>query len=80
MVQGVSFRWYTIQEARARGVGGWVRNLPDGRVEAVFEGSEPDVEALVMWCGHGPRYARVASVDVDRTEPPEGLHEFDVDV
>lgn len=80
MVQGVSFRWYTIQEARARGVGGWVRNLPDGRVEAVFEGDEPDVEALVKWCSHGPRHARVTKVEVDLDEPVEGLHEFDVDV
>jgi acylphosphatase len=80
MVQGVSFRWYTVQEARARGVGGWVRNLPDGRVEAVFEGDEGDVSALVAWCEHGPRHARVTKVDVGRDEEPEGLYEFDVDV
>jgi acylphosphatase len=79
MVQGVSFRWYTVQEARTKGVGGWVRNLPDGRVEAVFEGPEPDVEAMVAWCKHGPRYARVSGVDVE-VEEPQGLFEFDVDV
>ncbi len=79
MVQGVSFRWYAVQEARARGVGGWVRNLPDGRVEAVFEGKEAEVDAMVAWCEHGPRYARVTSVEVEREEPV-GLFEFDVDV
>jgi acylphosphatase len=79
MVQGVSFRWYAVQEARTRGVGGWVRNLPDGRVEAVFEGDEGDVQAMVAWCENGPRYARVSAVDVE-SEEPQGLFEFDVDV
>jgi acylphosphatase len=79
MVQGVSFRWYTVQEARSRGLGGFVRNLPDGRVEAVFEGPDEAVDAMVAWCHHGPRHARVTSVDVTR-EDPEGLFEFDVDV
>ena len=79
MVQGVSFRWYTVQEARARGLGGFVRNLPDGRVEAVFEGPDEAVDQMVAWCRHGPRYARVTRVDVE-AEEPEGLFEFDVDV
>ena len=79
LVQGVSFRWYAIQNARHHEVGGWVRNLPDGRVEAVFEGDPDDVDAMVAWCRHGPRYARVTSVDVG-SEEPQGLFEFDVDV
>ena len=78
MVQGVSFRWYATQEARAAGVGGWVRNLPDGRVEAVFEGAEDAVTQMVDWCRQGPRYAAVTSVDVS-WEDPEGLHEFDIE-
>jgi acylphosphatase len=78
MVQGVSFRWYTMQQARSAGVGGWVRNVPDGRVEAVFEGSEDAVRQLIDWCGIGPRYASVTSVDVG-WEDPEGLHEFDIE-
>jgi acylphosphatase len=78
MVQGVSFRWYCTQAARATGVGGWVRNLPDGRVEAVFEGAEDAVRSMIAWCEHGPRHARVTSVDVD-WEDPEGLSEFDVE-
>jgi len=79
MVQGVSFRWYAVQEARTRDVGGFVRNLPDGRVEAVFEGDPDDVDAMVAWCREGPRHARVRAVDVE-PEAPQGLFEFDVDV
>ena len=79
LVQGVSFRWYCVQEARSHGVGGFVRNLPDGRVEAVFEGPDEAVDAMVAWCRHGPRHARVTDVEVV-AEQPEGLAEFDVDV
>jgi acylphosphatase len=76
LVQGVSFRWYAIQHARRAGVGGWVRNVPDGRVEAVFEGPSDAVTALVEWCHEGPSSARVTGVDVV-WEEPEGLAEFD---
>jgi acylphosphatase len=76
MVQGVNFRWYTVERARAAGVGGWVRNLPDGRVEAVFEGNEGAVQRMVDWCREGPRHARVSDVET-AWEDPEGLHEFD---
>ncbi len=62
LVQGVSFRAYTVDEARSLGVAGWVRNLPDGRVEAEVEGERKAVEALVAWCRRGPPAARVASV------------------
>lgn len=64
MVQGVFFRSETRYHARRRGVKGWVRNLPDGRVEAVFEGEREDVEYMVEFCKRGPPGARVASVDV----------------
>jgi acylphosphatase len=77
-VQGVSFRWYTIERARQRSVAGWVRNLPDGRVEAVFEGKKEDVAWMVEWCHEGPRSARVTDVEVT-WEEPEGLHEFDAE-
>lgn len=79
VVQGVSFRWYALQRARRTGVGGWVRNLPDGRVEAVFEGPRAEVEAMVAWSREGPRAARVAAVDLV-WEDPEGLSEFDYEV
>jgi acylphosphatase len=63
-VQGVWFRDGCAREASARGVHGWVRNLPDGRVEAAFEGGATDVDALVEWCRHGPRRARVLGCEV----------------
>jgi acylphosphatase len=64
-VQGVFFRQKTRQRAQNFGVKGWVRNLPDGRVEAVFEGEEDAVAMLVDWCRHGPSYAKVENIDVD---------------
>lgn len=64
MVQGVFFRSETRDEAVRQGVAGWVRNLPDGRVEAVFEGEKDDVDRLVEFCRRGPPGARVARVDV----------------
>lgn len=81
VVQGVSFRWYTQQRASMLGLTGWVRNLPDGRVEAVFEGSEDAVREMVAWCGTGPRYASVDDVDVTWEkigEDAEGLSSFDI--
>ena len=77
MVQGVFFRYEARERARARGLSGWVRNLQDGRVEAVFEGPEPDVEAMVEWCRQGPRGASVTDVEAIQ-EDPEGLQGFDV--
>ena len=68
-VQGVAFRAYTIDEASARRVTGWVRNTPDGRVEAVFEGERAVVEAMIAWCRKGPPAARVNSVEVTWEEP-----------
>ena len=68
-VQGVGFRWYAREEAMTAGVAGSVRNLPDGRVEAVFEGAPPAVDRLVQWCRSGPSMARVDSVEVSEQEP-----------
>jgi acylphosphatase len=64
-VQGVFFRAATRDEARARGLSGWVRNLPDGRVEALFEGEKPVVENMLAWCRKGPPYAYVDQVEED---------------
>jgi acylphosphatase len=62
-VQGVWFRESCREEAERRGVAGWVRNLPDGRVEAVFEGDALAVDAVVAWCHDGPVRARVRGVE-----------------
>ena len=59
MVQGVFFRAKTRNEAIRNNVSGWVRNLPDGRVEAVFEGKPEDVDRVVGWCRIGPSLAAV---------------------
>lgn len=75
-VQGVGFRAATRSRAEAHGVAGWVRNLPDGGVEAAFEGDPAAVEALVDFCRAGPRPARVERVEVCE-EPVEGLRRFD---
>lgn len=76
-VQGVSFRAMTRKEALRVGVLGWVRNLEDGRVEAVFHGPETMVHHMVRWCSRGPMQANVADVT---TEPMalEAFGGFDV--
>ena len=76
-MQGVSFRMLTRDRARSRGVAGWVRNRPDGAVEAIFEGDEESVRSLVDWCERGPPGAAVESVDVD-WEPPRGERGFTI--
>jgi acylphosphatase len=62
-VQGVGYRWYTREEAMRRALAGWVRNLPDGRVEAVFEGPPDRVDSMLEWCRTGPRMAGVQRVE-----------------
>ena len=76
-VQGVFFRASCQREAATRGVAGWVSNRPDDAVEAVFEGEDAAVEALVEWCRQGPPRAEVSGVHVT-DEEPEGLSGFDV--
>jgi acylphosphatase len=74
-VQGVFFRAACRRMAVEHDVRGWVRNLPDGRVEAVFEGPADEVRRLVEWASHGPRQAVVSGVAVE-AEQPEGLAAF----
>jgi acylphosphatase len=68
-VQGVFYRATCAREARGAGVGGFVRNTQDGRVEAVFEGPDAVVDRLVAWCRRGPEHARVDAVEVAFEEP-----------
>jgi acylphosphatase len=76
-VQGVFFRYETRERARRASLSGWVRNTPEGRVEAVFEGPRETVEEMVAWCQQGPDMAAVEDADV-RWEEPEGLEGFEV--
>lgn len=76
-VQGVSFRYHTVHEASRLGVRGWVRNLPDGRVEAVYEGPRDAVEELLAWTRHGPQWAHVTGLAI-HDEPPKGEQGFAV--
>jgi acylphosphatase len=77
VVQGVFYRASTREQARAAGVAGWVRNLPDGRVEAVLEGPRDAVERVLAWMCVGPPRAVVEDV-VAVSEPVEGLVGFSV--
>lgn len=76
-VQGVFFRDTCRREADRRGVTGWVRNRSDGRVEAVFEGPEAAVAAMVAWCRRGPALASVDALEVHE-EPAGGLVGFTI--
>ncbi len=72
-VQGVGFRWRTVEAARARGVSGWVRNLPDGSVEAWIEGAPKNVAAMHEWLQRGPSGAHVARCNAAPMAPTGGL-------
>jgi acylphosphatase len=73
IVHGVNFRYYTQRQAIRYNITGWVWNLPDGSVAAVFEGEEQDVEAMVQWCRNGPPSAQVTELIV---QPEEYQGEF----
>ena len=76
-VQGVFFRDTLRRLAEQNGVSGWARNTWEGTVEAVLEGDEPDVEAVLVFAQEGPEGASVTSVDV-KDEEPEGLRGFEI--
>jgi len=77
-VQGVFFRSYTRDRAMSWGVKGWVRNCPDGRVEAVFEGDKQAVERIIQWCHRGPAEAEVKDVQVEWEEHSGEFDTFSV--
>ena len=76
-VQGVGFRWSARAEAQRLGVSGWVRNLPDGTVEAEVEGDEGAVNGMLAWLHHGPPGARVSGVETEAL-PAGGATGFEV--
>jgi acylphosphatase len=78
MVQGVFFRAKTRNEAIRNNVTGWVRNLPDGRVEAFFEGKPEDVDRVVDWCRIGPSLAEVTKVEMREEEYTGAFTDFTI--
>lgn len=77
-VQGVYFRQNTQMTAREHGAVGWVRNLADGRVEAVIEGDDATVNKVVDWCRHGPQSARVDSIEVKHEDYTGEFASFEI--
>jgi acylphosphatase len=76
IVQGVWFRATTREQAQRLGVSGWVRNTPEGAVEAHMQGDDGAVDALLAWCRQGPPGARVKQVAADAVEPDENIQGF----
>jgi acylphosphatase len=78
VVQGVSFRYYTQKQAQSLGLSGYVRNLPDGRVEVVAQGDEQSLEKLLEWCTNGPDHARVEKVESKWRKPETEFAGFEI--
>lgn len=76
IVQGVFFRHFTLQQAKQLGIKGWVRNLPDGRVEMVCEGSEDSIEKMIKWSKKGPQGAFVEDIDITYEEYKDEFTDF----
>lgn len=77
-VQGVFFRAETRRAALAKGVNGWVKNQPDGTVEAVFEGPEEAVVSMLEWCKKGSPGSRVKDIDVSWDADQKAFSGFDI--
>lgn len=77
-VQGVGYRLSAQRRARDLGLSGWVANRPDGSVEALVQGAEPDVRAFIAWAHHGPAAARVDRVQVQPVESIPGRSGFTI--
>ncbi|MBM3309432.1 MAG: acylphosphatase [Candidatus Altiarchaeales archaeon] len=77
-VQGVFYRSNARTQARLRGLAGFVRNLSDGKVEAVFEGEESVVKDMLKWCRQGPEYANVENVELSWEKPTGEFKSFEV--
>ena len=77
-VQGVNFRYYTAHQAKAIGLHGFVKNLMDGKVEVVAQGSREQLERMVEWLNHGPASASVGDVQVEWSETKKKLKGFSI--
>ena len=77
-VQGVFFRATTKETADMLNLVGWVKNLPDGYVEAVAEGAADDIMRFIEWCGRGPRGANVTGVETEFSDPTGEFESFDI--
>ncbi|OQY47029.1 MAG: hypothetical protein B6242_05960 [Anaerolineaceae bacterium 4572_78] len=77
-VQGVSMRYYTQLKANELGISGFVRNLRDKRVEAVFEGTPTDIKTMLKWCETGAPHARIDNVQIDYDVHSKGFHGFNI--
>ena len=78
IVQGVGYRWSCHREAGSLGLRGWVRNLADGRVEAVVQGPSGEVEAMIRWCYRGPSEAQVSGIEVAYEDVKDDLGVFGI--
>jgi acylphosphatase len=77
-VQGVFFRAVTQQTAKSLHLTGWVRNVPDGRVEALFEGEDANIDKMIAWCHIGPPAAQVAEVLIEEETYIGEFHDFSI--
>lgn len=77
-VQGVGYRQSTSVEAQRLGLTGWVRNLADGRVEAVFSGTQDLLDQMLAWCWKGPAFAQVDTVEVAHDDLDERYDHFEI--
>jgi len=78
MVQGIFYRMWTREQAQKLGLAGWVRNLEDGRVEAVFEGPKDKIEKMVKKCHKGPQLAGIEHIDVNCEEATGEFSTFEI--
>jgi len=77
-VQGVWFRANTKDKAEQLDISGWIRNTPDGKVEAIFEGEEENIKEMLDWCNNGPPLAKVKEVKIEEREPTNKYKKFDI--
>lgn len=77
-VQGVGFRFATARQAGAAGLSGWVCNLPDGRVEACFEGDQAALDGMLAWCSAGPIHSNIRHVEIAWSDAPQGYESFEI--